>query len=316
MGRENQSSAKDFILSGLTDNPTLQQILFFSFLLIYITTILGNVGIMVITKTEANLNTPMYFFLRHLSFSDLCYSSVITPEMLANFLRKEKVIQLAGCAAQMFIFVTFGAMECFLLGIMAYDRYLAICQPLHYHVTMDNKACMTFVGAAYMGSLLNALVHTTGTFSLSFCRSNIIKHFYCDIPPLLRLSCSDTTINEILLVVFGIMTSWFSLLVIIISYGYIIYAIFKMHSASGRRKVLSTCTSHFTAVSMFYGALFFMYFRPATSFSVGKDSIASMFYTIFIPMLNPLIYSLRNRDVKEALVKAIRRTFFKAGHQK
>ncbi|KAM4622373.1 olfactory receptor 5T7-like [Discoglossus pictus] len=303
LGEMNKSFVQEFILSGLTDNHSLEIILFLVFLFVYIFTIVGNTGIMIISKVEPSLLTPMYFFLHHLSFSDLCYSSVILPKMLANFLVQHKVITLTGCAIQMLIFVTFGAMECFLLGIMAYDRYHAICNPLLYPIVMDNKTCVHLIVAAYTGSILNALVHTTGTFTLDFCRSNHINHFYCDIPPMLNLSCSDTTINEILLIVFGIMTSWFSLIVIIISYVYIISAIFKIRSKEGRRKVVSTCTSHFMAVSMFYGALFFMYFRPATTYSVGKDSVASIFYTIMIPMLNPLIYSLRNREVKEALKK-------------
>ncbi|XP_053574605.1 olfactory receptor 1019-like [Bombina bombina] len=306
----NQNFTHEFILHGLTDSPLLQTILFFIFLLVYIFTIVGNMGIIIISKLDPSLATPMYFFLHHLSFSDLCYSSVITPKMLADFQVKQKVISFSGCAVQMFIFVTFGAMECFLLGIMAYDRYSAICNPLFYSVVMNNKKCTHLVLAAYAGSIVNALVHTTGTFTLSFCRSNLINHFYCDIPPLLKLSCSDTTINEILLIVFGIMTSWLSLSIIILSYIHIISAIIKIRSQEGRHKVFSTCASHFTAVSMFYGALFFMYFRPSTSFSVGNDSVASIFYTVLIPMLNPLIYSLRNREVKEALQKIININLF------
>ncbi|XP_018426743.1 PREDICTED: olfactory receptor 141-like [Nanorana parkeri] len=307
MSLVNQSSVQEFILCGLTEKPNLQIVLFALFLLLYIFTILGNTGIMVITKVDPSLNTPMYFFLHHLSFSDLCYSSVITPEMLANFFRQRKSISFVGCAAQMFIFVTFGAMECFLLGIMAYDRYYAICKPFFYSVAMNSCYCIKLVAAAYVGSVINALVHTIGTFSLRFCKSNVIKHFYCDIPPLLSLSCSDTTINQFLLVIFGILTSWFSLIVIIISYAYIISTVIQIRSNQGRFKVFSTCGSHFTAVSMFYGALFFMYFRPAKSFSVGQDSVVSIFYTIMIPMLNPVIYSLRNQDVKEALKKNIQR---------
>ncbi|XP_075702378.1 olfactory receptor 5AR1-like [Rhinoderma darwinii] len=310
MGGLNHSSAQVFVLSGLTDNPNLQIILFIFFMVVYIFTVLGNTGIMIITKIDPSLKTPMYFFLHHLSFSDLCYSSVVSPEMLVNFFRKHHFISLVGCAVQMFIFVTFGAMECFLLGIMAYDRYCAICSPLMYHVAMNVQVCTKLVAAAYFGSVANALVHTTGTFSLRFCHSNIIKHFYCDIPPLLNLSCSDTTINEFLLVVFGILTSWFSLLVIIISYGYIISTIIKIRSGQGKLNVFSTCASHFTAVSMFYGALFFMYFRPATSFSEGQDSVASIFYTVIIPGLNPLIYSLRNREVKKAIRKAKERLYW------
>ncbi|XP_072269821.1 olfactory receptor 5I1-like [Pyxicephalus adspersus] len=288
----NQSSVQEFILCGFTEEPNLQILLFALFLLVYIFTIFGNISIMGITKVDPSLNTPMYFFLHHLSFSDLCYSSVITPEMLANFLRQQKSISLVGCAIQMSIFVTFGAMECFLLGIMAYDRYYAICSPFLYSAAMNRLNCIKLVAAGYVGSVINSLVHTIGTFSLRFCKSNIIKHFYCDIPPLLNLSCSDTTINQLLLVIFGILTSWFTLIIIIISYGYIITTIIKIRSNQGRLKVFSTCASHFTAVIMFYGALFFMYFRPANTFSVGQDSVASIFYTIMIPMLNPVIYSL------------------------
>ncbi|XP_069607612.1 olfactory receptor 5T17-like [Ranitomeya imitator] len=282
--------------------------------MVYIFTVLGNtVIIMVITKTDRNLNIPMYIFLQHLSFCDLCYSSVITSEMLVNSLHKYRLISLVGCSVQMFIFVTFVAIECFLLGIMAYDRYNAICSPLYpliYHVTMNAQVCAKLVAAASVGSITNGWVHTTKTFSLTFCHSNIIKHFYCDIPPLLKLSCSDTTINELLLVIFGILTSWFSLVIILISYGYIISTIIKIRSGQGRLKVFSTCASHFTAVSMFYGALFYMYLRPATSYSEGQDRVASIFYTVMIPALNPLIYSLRNQEVKEAVRKLRERLYW------
>ncbi|CAJ0930594.1 unnamed protein product [Ranitomeya imitator] len=314
-----------FVLSGITDNLNVQMMLFVFFMMVYIFTVLGNtVIIMVITKTDRNLNIPMYIFLQHLSFCDLCYSSVITSEMLVNSLHKYRLISLVGCSVQMFIFVTFVAIECFLLGIMAYDRGRSVNDNIEVGTKYSTMYCTSFdeairrvkklvcaklVAAASVGSITNGWVHTTKTFSLTFCHSNIIKHFYCDIPPLLKLSCSDTTINGLLLVIFGILTSWFSLVIILISYGYIISTVIKIRSGQGRLKVFSTCASHFTAVSMFYGALFYMYLRPATSYSEGQDRVASIFYTVMIPALNPLIYSLRNQEVKEAVRKLRERLF-------
>ncbi|XP_030046366.1 olfactory receptor 1019-like [Microcaecilia unicolor] len=305
----NYSSVTEFILLGLTDDPELQILLFILFLLVYIITILGNIGMLVVITTDPQLQTAMYFFLRHLSFVDLCYSTVIVPQTLINFLSERKAISFLGCAAQMFFFGGTAGSEALILAVMSYDRYVAICNPLLYTTAMTNNICIRFVAGAYFYGFLDALIQTASTFSLSFCRSNEITHFFCDIPPLLKLSCSDTSVNEILLFIFAGSIQVGSVLVILISYAFILCSILRMHSAAGRHKAFNTCASHFVCVTLFYGTVIFMYMRPSSKYSMDQDRVASVFYTVIIPMLNPLIYSLRNKDVKAALRKAIRRTF-------
>ncbi|CAM4570772.1 unnamed protein product [Caretta caretta] len=290
----------EFVLSGLTDRPELQVPLFVLFLVIYIVTLVGNLGMIVLIKIDSRLHTPMYFFLGHLSFSDLCYSSIISPRMLLNFLAESKRISYNACAVQMYFFGTFGHVDCLLLAVMAYDRYVAICNPLLYTVTMSRWLCHQLVAGVYAVGLLDSVVHTVFTFRLSFCSSNAINHFFCDILPVLSLSCSDTRVNEIVMFASTGCVVVSSIVIILLSYAYIIITILRIRSAEGRRKAFSTCTSHLTAVAMFHGSLLFMYFRPSTSYSLDTDKIASVFYTAVIPMLNPLIYSLRNKEVKDA----------------
>ncbi|XP_030077314.1 olfactory receptor 1019-like [Microcaecilia unicolor] len=307
--KRNHSSVTEFILLGLTDDPELQILLFTLFLLVYIITILGNIGMLMVITKDPRLQTAMYFFLRHLSFVDLFYSTVIVPQTLINFLSERKVISFLGCAAQMFFFVLMGGTEALLLAVMSYDRYVAICNPLLYTTVMTNNICIRLVTSAYFGGFINALVQTASTFSLSFCKSNKITHFFCDIPPLVKLSCSDTSLNEILLFLFGGSIQIGTLMVILISYAYILCSILRMRSAAGRHKAFNTCASHFLCVTLFYGTVIFMYMRPSSNYTMDQDRVASVFYTVIIPMLNPLIYSLRNKDVKKALRKVIRRTF-------
>ncbi|XP_006136589.3 olfactory receptor 5AR1-like [Pelodiscus sinensis] len=301
----NHSVLTEFILLGLTDRPELQVPLFVLFLLIYVITLVGNGGMILLIKIDPRLHTPMYFFLRSLSICDLCYSSVIAPKMLQNFLAERKSISYTACAVQMYLFVCFGDMECVLLAVMAYDRYVAICNPLLYTVTMSRQRCNKLMAVVCAVGLADAMIHTCGTFQLSFYCSNIINHFFCDIPPLLALSCSDTLINEI--VMFGFIGCVLvgSVVIVLLSYVYIISTILQIRSAEGRRKAFSTCTCHLTAVVLFHGSQLFMYLRPPSSYSMETDKIASVFYTMVIPMLNPIIYSLRNREVKGALRKAI-----------
>ncbi|OBS81186.1 hypothetical protein A6R68_20587 [Neotoma lepida] len=243
----------------------------------------------------------MYFFLKNLSFVDLCYSSVIAPNALANFLSSSKVISFEACATQFFFFSLLATTETFLLAVMAYDRFMAICSPLRYPVTMCSMTCARLVLGTYCVGCLNSIVQTSLTFQLPFCSSNRIDHFYCDVPPLLQLACGSTALNELLL--FGlcgfIIVS--TTLAVLVSYGYITVTILRMHSGSGRHKVFSTCGSHLTAVSLFYGTLFVMYAQPGAVTSMEQGKVVSIFYTLVIPMLNPLIYSLRNKDVKDAL---------------
>ncbi|XP_006111875.2 olfactory receptor 8U9-like [Pelodiscus sinensis] len=307
MGEGNHSEVTEFILSGLTDRLELQVPLFVLFLLIYVVTLVGNGGMILLIMTESRLHTPMYFFLRNLSFSDLWYSSTIGPKMLQNFLVKSKSISRTACAVQMYLCFFFQDVECLLLAVMAYDRYVAICNPLIYTVTMSRQLCNQLVAGVCAVGLVDAMVHTCLTFRLSFCHSNIISHFFCDIPPLLALSCSDIRINEIVMFSFACFIMVSSVVTVLLSYFYIISTILRIHSAKGRQKAFSTCTSHLCAVAMFHGTLLFMYLRPTSSYSIDTDKIASVFYTLVIPMLNPLIYSLRNTEVKGALRKAIKK---------
>ncbi|XP_029431558.1 olfactory receptor 1020-like [Rhinatrema bivittatum] len=309
MGLENQTSVTEFILLGLTDNPILQILLFVFFLLVYIITLLANTGIIVITWLDVHLQTPMYFFLSHLSFVDICYSSVTTPKNLQSLLVEKKSISFLGCALQMYFFIGFAASESFLLVVMAFDRYVAICNPLLYSVLMNRRLCIQLMTAVYLASFVISLIHTTCTFRLSFCESNVINHFFCDVPPLLVLSCSDTLVNEIVIFIIVGFNCITSLLTILISYIYIISTILKIRSAEGRQKTFSTCASHFTAVLIFYCTVVSMNLRPPSSYSLDQNKVTSVFYTMMIPMLNPLIYSLKNKEVKTAMRKVFRLNF-------
>ncbi|XP_048691171.1 olfactory receptor-like protein OLF2 [Caretta caretta] len=305
MEEGNHSEATEFILSGLTDRPELQIPLFAVFLLIYGFTLVGNGGMILLITIDPRLHTPMYFFLRNLSFCDLCFSSIISPKMLLNFLAKRKSISFTACAVQMYLSIIFADVECLLLAVMAYDRYVAICNPLLYTVTMSRHFCKQLVAGAYTVGVVDSMLNTYFTFRLSFCSSNIINNFFCDVPPLLALSCSDTRINEIVMFVLICCIQVISFVTVFLSYVYITSTILQICSAEGRHKAFSTCTFHLTTVVLFYGTLLFMYLRPASSYSMDTDKVASVFYMLVIPMLNPLIYSLRNTEVKDALKKAI-----------
>nr|XP_025042441.1 olfactory receptor 1019-like [Pelodiscus sinensis] len=305
MEEGNHSVVTEFILSGLTDRPELQVPLFGLVLLIYIVTVVGNGGMIFLIKTDPRLHTPMYLFLSHLSFCDLCYSTAIAPKMLQNFLAERKSISRTACTVQFYLCYALQDVECFLLAVMAYDRYVAICNPLLYTVTMSRRLCNLLVTGVCGVALADATTGTYYTFQLSFCRSNIINHFCCDMPPLLALSCSDTRINEILLFASLCYTVVISVVINLLSYLLIICTILQIRSAKGLRKAFSTCASHLTAVGMFYGTILFMYFRPTSSYSMDTDKITSVFYTLVIPMLNPLVYSLRNTEVKGAMRKAM-----------
>ncbi|XP_062932151.1 olfactory receptor 5T2-like [Cynocephalus volans] len=300
---ENVTEVTIFVLKGFTDNDELQITFFFLFLAIYLFTLMGNLGLIILVIGDSRLHTLMYYFLSVLSSVDACYSSVITPNMLIDFMSKDKVISLPGCAAQIFLAVTFGTTECFLLAAMAYDRYVAIYNPLLYSVSMSPRVYVPLIVASYVGGILHATIHTVATFSLSFCGSNEIRHIFCDITPLLTISCSDTHTNQLLLFYFVGCIEVVTILIVLISYCFILLAVFKMHSARGRQKVLSTCGSHLTGVTVYHGTILFSYMRPSSSYALDHDMIVSIFYTIVIPMLNPIIYSLRNKDVKWAMQK-------------
>ncbi|XP_021782618.2 olfactory receptor 5W2-like [Papio anubis] len=295
----------DFVFLGLSGTQGTQQGLFALFFLIYGITVIANLGMIFLIKMDLRLHTPMYYFLSNLSFCDVCYSSTVSPKMLADFLSDQKWIPYNLCAVQMYLFGVFADVECLMLAVMAYDRYVAICNPLLYTITMSRSICTQLVALAYVVGLVDSAIHTCCTFRLSFCNSNVINHFFCDIPPLLALSYSDTFINEIVMFTFIGCIVGCSIVTVFLSYSYIIITILKMSSPEGRQKAFSTCTSHLMAVAIFHGTLLFMYFRPSSSYSMETDKMASVFYTVVIPMLNPLIYSLRNRDVKGALKKAM-----------
>ncbi|XP_049633955.1 olfactory receptor 8D1-like [Suncus etruscus] len=300
----NYSTVTEFVLEGLTHQPELQLPLFFLFFGIYSVTVVGNLGMILLITSSSQLQSPMYFFLGNLSFLDLFYSSVVTPKLLGNFIWEKNVISYPGCMAQLFFFCVFAIGECFMLTAMAYDRYVAICNPLLYSVTMSSKVCKVLVIGVYTMGILGALAHTVAMMKVSFCGENVVHHYFCDIVPLLKLSCSSTYINELLVIYVGGFNVLTSTSTIIISYAFIIVNILRMSSAEGRSKAFSTCGSHLMAVGVFYGSIIFMYFKPSSS-NMAQEKVASVFYTTVVPMLNPLIYSLRNKDVKSVLRKII-----------
>ncbi|XP_076996416.1 olfactory receptor 9G4-like [Tamandua tetradactyla] len=300
----NHTILTEFILVGFSADPKLQLILFGIFLTIYVVTLLGNMTLVILICIDSRLHTPMYFFIGNLSFLDFWYTSVYTPEILSICISEDKRMSLAGCGAQFFFSCVVAYTECYLLAVMAYDRHVAICNPLLYSVSMTRSLCAGLVAGAYTGGFLNAIAHTANTFRLKFCGKNIIDHFLCDALPLVKMSCTKTWIYEkVLLGVVGF-TVLSSILAILTSYFSILLAILRIRSASGRHKAFSTCASHLISVMFFYGSLLFIYSRPSSTSSLERDKVAALFYTVVNPLLNPLIYSVRNKDVKEAFKKA------------
>ncbi|XP_053418930.1 olfactory receptor 5AL1 [Nycticebus coucang] len=305
MSEGNHSAVSEFILLGLTENAEVQAILFGVFLVVYLASVMGNISLIVLIQVSPQLHTPMYFFLSHLAFVDFSFTSSVTPNMLMNFLREVKSIMFHACAIQLCCFITFVVCELYLLSIMAYDRYVAICNPLLYVILMPRKLCIRMIASTYVYGFTVGLVQTVGTFRLSFCDSNMVNHFYCDDVPLVALACSDTHIKELMLLIIAGFNTLCSLVIVLVSYVFIFFTILRIHSAEGRRKAFSTCASHLTSITMFYGTVIFMYLQPKSSHSLNLDKFASVFYVVVIPMLNPLIYSLRNQEVKSALKRII-----------
>ncbi|XP_073071755.1 olfactory receptor 5L1-like [Manis javanica] len=306
MGTENCSSVAEFLLLGLTDAPELKAFLFMLFLLIYGVTVLGNLGMIALIQVSSELHTPMYIFLSHLSFVDFCYSTIIVPKMLSNIISEDKTISFLGCMVQFYLFGSYAITEVFLLAVMAYDRFVAISNPLLYMVTMSRHLCVVLVFGCYLCGTLCTLIHLCLALQIPSYRSNVINHFFCDLLPLLSLACSDVSLNELLLYIVATSNEIITITIIFTSYLFILITILRMRSAQGRRKAFSTCASHFTAIAVFHGTILFMYCRPSSSNSMDTDKVTTVFYTIVIPMLNPLIYSLRNKDVKGALKKVLR----------
>ena len=306
-GISNYSEATDFILAGFRVRPELHILLFLLFLLIYTMILLGNVGMMVIIMTDPRLNTQMYFFLGNLSFIDLFYSSVIAPKAMSNFWSESKSISFAGCISQFFLFALFIVTKGFILAIMAYDNFIAICNPLLYSVQMSTHLCVQLVAGSYFFGCISSVLQTSITFTLSFCASRTIDHFYCDDRPLQKISCSNLYIHKLISFFLCSIIILPTIIIIIVSYIYIVSTVLKIRSTEGRKKAFSTCTSHLGVVSVLYGAVFFMYLTPDTFPELSK--VASLCYTLVTPMLNPLIYSLRNKDVKEALRKSLEKRY-------
>ncbi|XP_062951120.1 olfactory receptor 5L1-like [Cynocephalus volans] len=305
MGEENCTTVTEFILLGLSDDPELKVFLFLLFLLIYGATVLANLGMFALIRVSSHLHTPMYFFLSHLSFVDFCYSSTIVPKMLANILNKDKAISFLGCIMQFCLFCTYAVNESFLLAVMAYDRFVAICYPLLYMVSMCEKLCGELASCCYLCGLVCSLIHLCLVLEIPSYRSNVINHFFCDLPPLLSLACSDVTMNKVLLFILATFVEIMTIVIILSSYLFILITILRMHSAEGRCKAFSTCASHLTAIIVFHGTVLYIYCQPSSGNGGDVDKVATVLYTVVIPMLNPLIYSLRNRDVKEALKKVV-----------
>ncbi|XP_036733010.2 olfactory receptor 8K3-like isoform X2 [Manis pentadactyla] len=299
MDKQNQTVVKEFILLGITDRPELQAPLFGLFLIIYPISVLGNLGLIILTKVDPRLQTPMYFFLRHLAFIDLGYSTAVGPKMLANFLANQHTIPYNWCATQLAFFIMFIISELFILSAMAYDRYVAICNPLLYTVIMSQRVCWVLVAVPYLYSAFTSLITTIKIFISSFCGYNVVSHFYCDSLPLLTLLCSSTREIELIILILSAFNLLSSLLIVLVSYTLILLAVLRMNSAEGRHKAFSTCGSHLMVVVIFYATLSFMYVQPKSSHSFDTDKMASVFYTLIIPMLNPMIYSLRNKEVKD-----------------
>ncbi|XP_031200633.1 olfactory receptor 8B3-like [Mastomys coucha] len=310
MASANVSLVTEFILVGLTNQPDLQIPLFFVFLIMYIVTALGNLCLIILIVLNSHLHTPMYFFLFNLSFIDLCYSTVFTPKMLVNFILSKNTISYMGCLTQLYFFCFFVISECYVLTSMAYDRYVAICNPLLYTVAMSPKLCLNLMLGTYAMAFSGAMAHTGCMLRLTFCDANTINHYFCDILPVMQLSCTSTYVNELVVFIVVGINIIVPSVTIFMSYGFILSNIFHIKSNKGRSKAFNTCSSHIIAVCLFFGSGAFMYLKPSSSSSMDQGKTSSVFYTNVVPMMNPLIYSLRNKDVKVALGKTLSRWKF------
>ncbi|KAM6275101.1 olfactory receptor 5AP2-like [Porphyrio hochstetteri] len=303
MLEDNYTFAPEFILLGFTNQEGLQVTCFVLFLVIYVVTLTGNLGVIILIKIDSSLHTPMYFFLSHLSLLDVCYSSTIIPQTLVNFLTEKAAVSFIRCATQLFSFATCATAECYVLAAMAYDRYNAICNPLLYSAVMSQRLCTGMLAGAYLAGVISSTIHTVSIFRLPFCQSKRINHFFCDGPPLIALSCSDTHVNEAMVsavVGFNVLSTT---VFILVSYLSILSTILRMRSTAGWHKAFSTCASHLVSIALYYGSSLFIYLHPSSRHSLDHDKVVSVLYSIAVPMLNPLIYSLRNTDMKNAVRK-------------
>lgn len=304
----NDSRLLGFILVGFSDQPQLELILFGVILFLYFMTLLGNSTIILVSLLDSKLHNPMYFFLSHLSFLDLCFTSSIVPQLLVNLGSSDKSITYGGCVVQLYVSLALGSTECVLLAVMSYDRYVAVCRPLHYAFVMHPRVCSILASMAWLSGVTTTLVQSTLTLQLPFCGNRKVDHFFCEVPVLIKLACVDTTFNQAELFVASVLFLVVPLSLILMSYGNIAQAVLKIKSALGRRKAFRTCSSHVMVVIIFYGTIIFMYLQPAKSRSKDQGKFVSLFYTVVTPMLNPLIYTLRNKEVKTALKKFMGKT--------
>ncbi|XP_069328606.1 olfactory receptor 5H2-like [Eulemur rufifrons] len=305
MGKENATLLTEFVIMGLTHQPEWKIPLFLAFLVIYFITIVGNLGLITLIWNDPHLHIPMYLFLGNLAFVDTWISSTVTPTMLVNFLTKSQMMSLSECMVQFFSFAISVTTECFLLAAMAYDRYVAICKPLLYPMIMTNALCIRLLVLSFVGGFLHAVIHVGFLFRLTFCNSNIIHHFYCDIIPMYKISCTDPSINYLIVFVFSGSIQVFTIATVLVSYTLVLFTILKKKSVKGLRKAFSTCGAHLLSVSLYYGPLLFMYVRPRSPQADDQDMMDSLFYTVIIPVLNPIIYSLRNKKVIDSLTKIL-----------
>ncbi|XP_078518720.1 olfactory receptor 5V1-like [Lissotriton helveticus] len=307
---KNQTRVMYFILQGLSDNPWHETAFFALFLTFYFVGIVSNSAIMAAIAVDSKLHTPMYYFIWNLSLVDICVLTTIVPQLLIITISKTKTISYSCCIAQLYVFVGMETIDSLLLGAMAYDRYVAICRPLHYFQAMSNKVFIQLAASSWVGGLLNSLLYSTMIVRLSFCASNLIQSFFCDMPPLLKLSCSDTSINELLILTEGTCVALVSIVTIVFSYGRIVSTVLSIRSSEGRSKAFSTCSSHLVVITLYYGSILFADFRPTSSYTLERDKAVTVIYTIVTPMLNPFIYSLRNEQMKKALKNTMGKCIF------
>ncbi|KAF4009701.1 hypothetical protein G4228_001347, partial [Cervus hanglu yarkandensis] len=309
MAMENHSTVAEFILQGLTDRPELQLPLLFLFLGIYLVTMIGNLGVITLICLHAHLHTPMYYFLSNLSFVDLCHSFVTTPKMLVNFVSEKNIISYAGCMSQLYFFLVFVIAECYMLTMMAYDRYVAICRPLFYNIIMSHRVCSLLMVGVYATGFIGSTIETGLMLKQSYFE-RLINYYFCEMLPMMKLTCSRTYHVEMTVFFLAGFNIIVTSLTVLISYAFILSSILHISTTGGRAKAFNTCSSHFAAVGMFYGTTAFMYLKPSMASSLAQENVASMFYTTVIPMLNPLIYSLRNKEVNAAMQKTLRGKLF------
>ncbi|EFB26442.1 hypothetical protein PANDA_022183, partial [Ailuropoda melanoleuca] len=306
MDQNNCTSLHGFVLLGFSDHPKLEMVLSGVVTIFYFITWVGNTAIILASLLDPHLHTPMYFFLRNLSFLDLCFTTSIVPQMLVNLWGPDKTISFQGCVTQLYVYMWLGSTECLLLGVMSYDRFTAICKPLHYFVIMNPHLCLRMVITVWSISLANSVVLCTLTLNLPRCGNKLVDHFLCELPAMVKIACIDTTRVEMSVFALGVVFVLTPLSLILISYGYIAEAVLRIKSNAGRQKAINTCGSHLTVVSIFYGTIIYMYLQPGNSASQDQGKFLTLFYTIITPSLNPLVYTLRNKDMKNALRKLVR----------